>query len=110
MPRYELPEFTARFNALFDTSENLSREHHPTLWSIVTLKARMRTLGCDISAGQLSNLRSGKTTNPGGYHLDGLARAFGVTPMVWFSQAVFRSELERLTRERDARRGLELRS
>lgn len=106
MARYALAGFTARFNALFDVSEGITRGSRAML-SVPLLQQQMASLGFHISMGQLQNLRSGSTSNPGGYHLDGLAQAFGVTPLVWFSDASFKLEHERLTRERDARRGHE---
>ena len=68
----------------------------------------MEGFGASISVGQLSNLRAGKTLNPGGAYLHAIAQALGVTPLVWFDHDSYLAEVDRLARVRDARRGHEL--
>lgn len=102
-----LPAFTDRFNAVLEASEDLS-SGSPRPWGLLPLKAAMDRAGFALSRSQLSNLRAGITQNPSGYALLAIATTLSIDVRVFFDEAVFSDELQRLIFERDARRGHEL--
>ncbi|REF24643.1 hypothetical protein DFJ65_3429 [Calidifontibacter indicus] len=102
-----MPAFTDRYNALLAASEDLSTGT-PRPWGLLPLKAAMEQAGFHLSRSQLSNLRAGVTQNPSGFVLLAIATTLAIDVRVFFDEAVFSEELQRLIFERDARRGHEL--
>lgn len=102
-----LPAFTDRYNAVLEASEDLTTGS-PRPWGLLPLKAAMDRAGFTLSRSQLSNLRSGATQNPSGFVLLAIATTLAIDVRVFFDEAVFSEELQRLIFERDARRGHEL--
>jgi transcriptional regulator with XRE-family HTH domain len=76
--------FTARLNRLFETVR--SDDGKP--FTNAEIVARMVTSGYQVTAGYISQLRSGLRRRPSITHIEGLARAFGVSASYFFEETI----------------------
>jgi transcriptional regulator with XRE-family HTH domain len=85
--------FAARLNRLFDTVYPPGRGPHRS----IEVVAALRTEGIGISAPYLSQLRSGKRTNPSTATITALANFFGIDPQYFTSDDYYEKVNEELT-------------
>lgn len=75
--------FTVRLNRLFDTVRDSDGEPFTNL----EIVSRMNAAGYTVTPGYLSQLRKGIRNRPSIVHIEGLARAFGVSAAYFFNDA-----------------------
>lgn len=74
--------FTGRLNRLFETMRNSAGQPYTN----VEIVDRMNSNGYQITGGYISQLRSGLRRKPSITHIEGLARAFGVSASYFFDE------------------------
>ena len=92
-----LSDFTERYCSLIDASAWATPDGRLARPSLRVMASRAHQLGYELSVPLLNKWRTAPGANPGGYYLAALSAMFEVSPMIWFDEATFTSELRRLT-------------